>query len=970
MSPSPENWRSLEELYAAALNLTVSQRSAFLKESCPDEKLRGEVESLLAFAPQGDPLLKNSPWAQSETIGPGADLGPYRVGEKIGAGGMGEVYKARDARLEREVALKILPAYMMGDMERRARFIREARAASRLNHPNTVTVYDIGEQNGRVFIAMEYIDGKGLDALIPAAGLPVVDVLKYAIPIAAALAKAHASGIVHRDLKPGNVMIAKDGTVKVLDFGLAKLIEEPAQDGGASQLQTQPGMFMGTPAFMSPEQAEGKPVDARSDIFSFGAVLYHMTTGKCAFNGDSMRAVLAAVLHKDPEPLEASVPSDLQKIILRALKKDPERRFQTMADVRVCLEEVREQSATGQSPSIEFPAPPIPPPHVSRRPALLWMIATLAVTLIVTAGLLWRASRPIEHPLIRFDVDLGPDAIVGPNIPAAISGDGTRLAYLARGADGKTQLATRLLDQSQPTLLADTENASDPFFSPDGQWIGFFADGMMKKIPVRGGSIITLCAAAFSRGVSWGLDGNIIGTISTTGGMVRVPDSGGTPQPLPKANETGEIAHRWPQVLPRGEAVLFTAAITPGNYEDALINVMSLKTGQQKTVIRGGYFGRYLPSGHLVYIHEGTLFAVPFDTARLEVRGSPTPLLDDVGGNTTSGSGRFDFSTTGTFFFTSGYRPAVQYSVAWLDAAGTVEPLLAGPGSYLTPRLSPDGKLLALSGVPAAPNDLWLYDLQRAVLTRLTFTGQAHRYPVWTPDGKYIVFSAQSASGGGMWWMRADRAGQAKPLLQSKNVLWPASFSPDGRRLAFVQRTLETGFDIWTLPLDVSDPDNPTPGQPEPFLRTAADELAPAFSPDGHWIAYSSSEAGATQVYVRPFPGPGGIWQISTGSGTLPIWSPNGRELFYESRDNQIMATDYAPQGASFNVGRPRVWSSRPLWSTMFSPNLALSPDGKRFVIFPGQGPNIRPPQSAPAHLTVLLNFFDEVRRRVPGVGK
>jgi len=341
-----------------------------------------------------------------------------------------------------------------------------------------------------------------------------------------------------------------------------------------------------------------------------------------------------------------------------------------------------------------------------------------------------------------------------------------------------------------------------------------------------------------------------------------------------------------------------------------------------------------------------------------------------VAGSITSGAGRFGFSQTGTFFFTSGHTTASQYPVAWLNAAGTIEPLLATPGSYLTPRLSPDGKLLALSGVPAAPNDLWLYDWQRDGLTRLTFTGQAHRYPVWTPDGKYIVFSSQSPAGGGIWWMRADRAGQAKPLLESKNVLWPTSFSPDGQRLAFVQRTLETGFDIWTLPLNLSDPDHPNPGQPEPFLTTAADELFPAFSPDGHWLAYQSSEAGATQVYVRPFPGPGGIWQISTGAGTLPVWSRNGRELFYESQDNRIMATEYTVHRMSFDAGRPRIWSNQQILSTIFSPNMDLSSDGKSFVVFPGPASNIRTPQAGPIHLTFLLNFFDEVRRRVPVAGK
>ncbi len=350
MSATGDRWRSVEELYQAALDLPASERAAFLKESCSDEQLRREVESLLGFAPQGDPLLKNSPWAQAATLEPGVDLGPYRIEERIGSGGMGEVYRARDTRLEREVALKVLPASVMGDVERRARFVREARAASRLNHPNTVTVYDVGEQDGRVYIAMEYVAGKTLAAMIPRAGLPLSDTLKYAIPIAAALAKAHAAGIIHRDLKPGNIMVTGEGVVKVLDFGLAKLMEARIASKDrtpTAALETQEGMFMGTPAFMSPEQAEGKAVDARSDIFSFGAVLYEMATGKRAFHKDSMMATMAAVLHEEPDPLPASVPIDLQKVILRCLKKDPERRFQTMADLRVALEELREESLTG-----------------------------------------------------------------------------------------------------------------------------------------------------------------------------------------------------------------------------------------------------------------------------------------------------------------------------------------------------------------------------------------------------------------------------------------------------------------------------------------------------------------------------------------------------------------------------------------------------------------------------------------------
>jgi serine/threonine-protein kinase len=885
---------------------------------------------------------------------PPSTIAHYRITAKLGEGGMGEVWRATDTKLNRDVAIKFLGDAFAQDADGMARFEREAQVLAALNHPNIAQIHGVEE----CALVMELVDGETLGG-----PLPIDAALPIARQIAEALEYAHEKGIVHRDLKPANIKVTAEGRVKVLDFGLAKALSvdrlgeaSPTSSPTLTMRATQMGTILGTAAYMAPEQARGVAVDKRADIWSFGVVLYELLTGRRLFDGDTVTDTLAAVLKTDPDwsALPAVTPAAIRRLLRRCLERDRKHRLSDMADARLEIEEAL----------VESPAPP--PSVMHRSLASLWWVAALTVTLIVTAASLWRANRPVERPLMRFDVDLGPDAIAGTNMAAAISGDGRRLVYLVRGPDGKPQLATRLLDESKATLLAGTENASDPFFSPDGRWIGFFAGGMMKKTPVQGGTIITLCDAAFSRGVSWGADGNIIATITTTGGMVRVPDGGGTPQTLPIANKTGEIARRWPQVLPGGQAVLYSAALTPANYEDALINVLSLKTGQQKTVVRGGYFGRYLPSGHLLYIHQGTLYAVPFDAARLEVRGSPAPLLDDVAGNTTSGAGQFDFSQTGTFLFTSGHTVASQYSVAWLDAAGAIEPILAAPGTYLTPRLSPDGKWLALSGVAAAPNDLWLYDWQRGLLTRLTFTGQAHRYPVWTPDGKYIVFSAQSANGGGMWWMRADRAGQAKLLMESKDVLWPASFSPDGRRLAFVQRTLETGFDVWTLPLDISDPDRPKPGQPEPFLRTAADELAPAFSPDGHWLAYESSEAGATQVYVRPFPGPGGIWQISTGSGTLPVWSPHGRELFYESRDNRIMVADYTARRESFDAGRPRLWSSRQIWNTIFSPNLDLSPDGKRFVVFPGPGPNIRAPQAGPVHVTFLLNFFDEVRRRIP----
>jgi len=540
---------------------------------------------------------------------------------------------------------------------------------------------------------------------------------------------------------------------------------------------------------------------------------------------------------------------------------------------------------------------------------------------------------------------------------------------------GKQQLATRLLDQANLTLLPGTENAADPFFSPDGQWIGFFADEKMRKISVQGGAAVTLSDAPNGRGASWGDDGSIIVTIGQlVGGLSRVPAAGGTPQTITKPEDKGEATHRWPQILPGGQAVLFTGNTVPIGYDNASIEVLSLKTGQWKAVQRGGYFGRYLATsngaGHLVYLHQGTLFAVGFDLDRLEVRGTPTPLLKDVAGNTAFGGGQYDISRNGTLVYLSGISSNARWPVAWMDSTGRTQPLLAVPGQYYDLRLSPDGKRLALS-LQSAGNDIQVYDWQRDTMTPLTFT-HGNLAPVWTPDGKHIVFRSQSSGTNSIRWMRADGAGEGQPLLEGKVELDPYSFSPDGQRLAFAELGVDTSFDLWTLPLDMSDPEHPKPGKPELFLRTPFNEAEPAFSPDGRWIAYTSNESGRNEVYVRPSgtASGSGKWQISTGGGTNPIWSRNGRELFYETGDNRIMVSAYTAKADSFAVDKPRLWSDTQILVPSGSgrSDLDLAPDGKRFAVFPR--PEATGEQKGSVHVTVLLNFFDELRRRVPAGGK
>jgi serine/threonine-protein kinase len=527
----------------------------------------------------------------------------------------------------------------------------------------------------------------------------------------------------------------------------------------------------------------------------------------------------------------------------------------------------------------------------------------------------------------------------------------------------QNRLFTRRLDQPNATELAGTQGAFAPFFSPDGQWVAFFATGKLQKISVEGGSAITLSDATNGTGGSWGEDGNIIAALSSTGGLSRIPSAGGPPTPVTDL-QSGEFTHRWPQILPGGKAVLFTGNTTATGFDGANIVVMSLTDHRRKTLVRGGAYGRYLPSGHLVYVNRGTLFAVPFDVERLEVHGTPAPVLDQVGYNAADGSAQLDFSQSGTLIYRSGGAGGTLLTVAWLDGAGKAQPLLAKPGVYALPSMSPDGQRLALGVRDGSDTDIWLYDWQRDSMTRLTFTG-IRGNPLWSPDGRYIVYRTTE----GMSVTRSDGAGKPQPLTQSKNIQVPWSFTPDGKRLAFFEQGGGTGTDLWTLPLE-SDRAGLRAGKPEVFLQTQADELTPSFSPDGRWMAYSSDESGTFQVYVRAFPDKGGKWQISNSGGGYPMWSRNGHDLFFETLDNHIMVAAYAVKGDSFVVDKPRVWSEKQLGGGGMlnsAKNVDLAPDGKRIIalmpVETAEG------QKAQSHVIFLENFFDEVRRRVP-IGK
>jgi serine/threonine-protein kinase len=797
---------------------------------------------------------------------------------------------------------------------------------------------------------MELVEGPTLAERIARGAMPLENALSIARQIAEALEYAHERGIVHRDLKPANIKVTSEGRVKVLDFGLAKAMYSDAEplDPMTPTLtmhDTLAGAIMGTAAYMSPEQARGQPVDRRTDIWAFGVVLYEMLAGRHLFAGTTTSDTLAAVLKTEPDL--AAVPALARPIVERCLRKDPRQRWRDIGDVRVALEE----------------GVPIAPVAESRRTVLPWVIAGgFAIATVIALWAPWRDSRPAAPTLMRLSVDLGPDALLGTTHTAAISPDGRRLVFPSRGPDGKPHLATRLLEHTQATVLPGTENGRDPIFSPDGREIGFYSSGSWKKVPVQGGVPVTLGGAVFAYGATLGEDGSIILSSARSSPLYRVPAPGAAAKRITEVTN-GETTHQWPQMLPGGQTVLFTASPNLVSDETSNIAAMSFKTGEKKILLRGSYYGRYLPSGHLVYMHEGVLYGVAMDADRLEVHGDRIALLEDVASNPSVGSAQYDFSTTGTLVYTAVKTPQT-WLIVWLDSSGNTQPLLSTPGVYSAPRFSPDGRQLVVQANTSGTSYIFVFDSQRGNLSRLTATVDANGGAAWAPDSKHIAFGTASRSGYGLSWARSDGAGEAQRLLETPGQVVPWSFSPNGKQLAYMFFHPERQADIWTLPLDTSDPDHPKAGKPELFLGTPAQEVGPEFSPDGRWIAYRSNETGTYEVYVRPFPArPGNGWQISDGGGIYGLWSNNNRELFYETADNRIMVVEYSLDGDSFIPGKRRLWSDRRLLYAG-TRNLALHPDGKHFAVF--EPPKTPESERNTVHVTFLLNFFDYLRRRIP----
>jgi Tol biopolymer transport system component/predicted Ser/Thr protein kinase len=811
---------------------------------------------------------------------PETQFGPYRIERPLGRGAMGEVYLARDTRLNRTVAVKrVTPEF-------RGRFDREAKAIAALNHPNVCQLYDVGPD----YLVMEFVDGEPIAAVDSLRKL-----LDFAVQIADGLSAAHAAGIIHRDLKPANILVTgphseRPHQIKILDFGIATYdggsTANADQDLTIAGTRTEARTIVGTIAYMSPEQALGiVRLTPQSDQFSFGLMLWELVMGRHPFARDTPAETMAAIIREDTPALPPHIPAQLRWIIERLVAKDPADRYESTRDLYRDLRQLRDRLPEISSQTLPGA---LPAPRRDRRLLGIAVAAGVVLGAVAAAALLlWlrRAPAPLrgDRPSLRFA--LAVDAANSPQTNFAISPDGLRVAFQMSNAT-ETQLAVQSLADASPVMLPGTENAANPFFSPDGAWLGFVAAGRIMKVPLAGGAPVVIDSGSVIAGATWGERGAIVASIAgpaeiaTQVPLAVINANGGTAQPLVPF-ESHETTHRWPQFLPGGEHVLYTAHNLLDMFDDANVRVVSVKTGKVKTVVKGGYFGRYLPSGHLLYVRGGVLYGIRFDPATLETRGDPVALLRDLAVSTAWGSAQFDFSQTGAFFYRR--QTVASWPYVWMDSSGKTEPLLP-PGNYYTPRLSPDGSALAFVSGAITDGNVSVYEWQRQKLTPLTADGQGHFSPAWAPDGKHAVYRTHSAAGPFSFdWVRADGGGEPQRLLTSDRPIMPGGISRSGI-LVYAQG--DTAYDIWTLPLDLSDPERPKPGTPAPYLQTRANELQPVFSPDGRWLAYVSNADRGRSVYVRPFPIPADApdrrWMVSSGGGDFPVWSSDG-QLFYSS---------------------------------------------------------------------------------------
>ena len=882
------------------------------------------------------------------TLDAGTRLGPYEVSSLLGAGGMGEVYRARDTRLDRTVAIKVLPAQLAGSPDLRQRLEREARAISALNHPHICVLHDLGRQDGIDYLVMEYLEGETLAERLKRGALPLEQALRHGIEIAEALSVAHRQGIVHRDLKPGNVMITKSGT-KLLDFGLAKLRpvrNDPPSGSALSALPTQDGplttegSLVGTVPYMSPEQLEGKEPDARADIFALGAVLFEMVTGQRAFTGKTQASLMAAILTSDPTPVSALqplAPTALDHVVGKCLAKDPDDRWQDAHDLASELNWIAEGGTA------------VAAPPVAGRRRREWLAWGAAAALAVAAIALARRSpeAPAMAPLVTaalvpppgidygFDVDQG---------PPALSPDGRRLAFVGLRRDGSQSVWVRELSRPGAQELAETDGASYPFWSPDGRRLGFFARGRLYTIEASGGTVRTVCDAHYPRGATWG-PGDVILFGQQTQPLHRVPATGGTP--VAATTLGNEIGHRFPQFLPDGRHFIyigFDFARTPG---ETRVYVGSLESKDSRLLLKASAAALYAPPGWILIWRDRGLLAQRFDPEKIALQGPAVPLVEPVRALvSTSASTVASVSGNQVLVYQEGLS-GVHAQLAWFDRSGRHLDDLGPAGDRLRPSLSHDGRRVAADVLDpsqgAASRDVWLFDLGRNLGTRFTFTAGNERWVVWSPDDQRVVFFSNDDAGPAVFMKRTTGTAPEEVLFRGDASHLPIDWSRDGRFLSLqVLRGGATGWDVWTYSFEDK--------ALRPFLQGPYAETSGVFSPDGRWLAYASDESGRFEVYVQPFPGPGAKLQVSTAAGVQPRWRGDGRELFYREPSGRFMAVPVTVRDGALEAGAPHPLFELRANSTPGT-QYDVTADGQRFIVsVPVQAEGASP-------LTLVLNW-------------